>query len=602
MKLVIVYFILFLSCGALSISILSNNKKISSNNFDKFLNNSKKLSDALNERDPLKTLTKEDYFEAIKFSQFKITRGEAEQIFLFADTRTENTITTDEWDKFRTFFIIPFENCDKNRNYVLDIKEFTSCWKEDSRTKSVDLSKSGKDPYKNIMKIISYRNNSEINFADYLFIRKTLYAWDSCHSTREYIAKDHFACAIKIVIPNKYNLRIKYDSIYNIGIDIANDPTARNLDYIYYLRICYYTYFFTVFSDPSDGLYLEKNQFIRSVREDRLPNKLEEKEINIFYDLISNMPINNENKMNFETFSFFFHFHRLFIQYSQTTPRYLNKNEISRLLDDVLFPVKIVSAIDLSITNFTKSDYSEASLYFQKHKSNEKEFFSFRQEDKVMKKNKNYLNVKKNPSSRYYFFKIMSGVSKSLWSKYNYYHTFQLCRLFIYIAKDFRFIINSSTFLNKLQAAYDSVVPIINNKQRFNFNLYKLLPKEVYLDLLTFLCLENFLIKVDQMKAKDDDTMTETQLKLVMKEYGMTNIPDDIIDIAKKNYDVMKRRIYDKNEAIKVLIIVQSIASERNRNLKLIVSNKLKPNLSEERRYPIYHRRLDQTFFAGGVN
>ena len=65
---------------------------------------------------------------------------------------------------------------------------------------------------------------------------------------------------------------------------------------------------------------MEKNNFIKAIKEDRLPNNFEISDINFFYEITGLNNANNFYKdgfnvitgMNFETFCFFFHYNKLF--------------------------------------------------------------------------------------------------------------------------------------------------------------------------------------------------------------------------------------------------------------------------------------------------
>ena len=69
-------------------------------------------------------------------------------------------------------------------------------------------------------------------------------------------------------------------------------------------------------------------------------------------------------------------------------------------------------------------------------------------------------------------------------------------------------------------------------------------------------------------------------LKIVMKDYGLENLSDEVINYAGRGFDKLNRRIYDSQEVMKVLFIVQAIASENHRVNEMVKSHgvKLNPN------------------------
>ena len=69
------------------------------------------------------------------------------------------------------------------------------------------------------------------------------------------------------------------------------------------------------------------------------------------------------------------HMHKLFNKYSLKRPMLLEKDELLKLLDDKLTPIKIVLGIDHSYNNFSERQYQEASLILQRKRTNENKFF-----------------------------------------------------------------------------------------------------------------------------------------------------------------------------------------------------------------------------------
>ena len=81
-----------------------------------------KLSECLNERDPSKKVRLQEFVTLIRPPLYNLTKGELEQIFVFADASHDDLIDSHEWESFVQFFIRPFEICDKNNDYLLDLE------------------------------------------------------------------------------------------------------------------------------------------------------------------------------------------------------------------------------------------------------------------------------------------------------------------------------------------------------------------------------------------------------------------------------------------------------------------------------------------------
>jgi len=397
--------------------------------------------------------------------------------------------------------------------------------------------------------------------------------------------------------------------MYDTGLKVANDPGLTKLDFVAYLKTLYASYVFAVFSMPHNFPYIEKTQFLKAIREDRLPNSFEENEINSLYNIISSNPLHKVAEMNFESFAFFLNLNRLFFKHSTKRPLHLNKKEIQALLKDPLAPGAIVNAIDKSENKFTVKDYKEASLYLQRKTAQESDFYySFKsnkqpewfahRSDVVSdflpfpRSHMPLVGLKENKLARETFFNIMVEVDKDHWNKNTFYKAFQFSNLFVALTTDFRYFVSVSSVLNFLPQYYDIVSPSISQNQRRNLAFYKTLPKECFLDLLTFLEVENYENKFMNAKISNINTVTETLLKIVMKDYGMSVVPDEIIDIAQTGYDKLKRRVYNADKVMHVLMVVQVLAAEIRRTKEMKKSHKIKENKAPGRNYPQGERRL----------
>lgn len=94
------------------------------------------MSKSLKEQIPHRRLRRSDFLEFFPFSSYQLTRGEAEQIFVFLDTNKDNLIDNIEWGSFVNLFILPFEACMKG-SYLLELEDFKLCWDKDPKTHDI---------------------------------------------------------------------------------------------------------------------------------------------------------------------------------------------------------------------------------------------------------------------------------------------------------------------------------------------------------------------------------------------------------------------------------------------------------------------------------
>lgn len=561
-----------------------------------------KFSLSVFETDPRRKIRLPEFLEIIKYSLYMMTRGEMEQIFLFIDQNHDDLIDHDEWDAFMTLYILPFEACNDKGDYILDQDQFKKCYDADPKTKLITFTRKNVEKRDNlIMSVVSTRGNDTINFSDYLFIRRTLFAWNKCQSTDRYISKSQFRCAFTIAVPPKYHLKISIDDIYNVGVKLANDRSLIELDYISYLRILYFSYVFSIYTAPHDTPFLEKQQFLKALKEDRYPLNWEESEIEYLYKLINTNPFQKNFTMNFESFAFFFNLHRLFNKYSIAKPLQINKDEIDKLLSDPLCPMGITLAIDMSRSKMKESDYIEASLVLQKKRLNEDNFYyRFKQDASVITTsyydanniNALYQDTTPNKDNREIFFTTSIGVDKQSMTKYNYYRAFTLANLYTSMCKDKRWIISVPFILENMMTYFDTVNPPIGQYFRNNLVNYKILPKELSIDFLAFLQIEYWKEKIQKHNLSTNDFINETMLKIILSDYGMKDMPDTVIDLGKSGYDSLRRRIYSPIKVFNAIMVTHVSALEILRNKDNIKDYQLKLNDESSRKFNNFDRRF----------
>lgn len=607
------------------------------------------LSKSLDELDPTVGITKDQFIAAIPFSLYQIDRSQLELIFLFANQDHDDILERNEWDQLNNFYVLPFEAClgygHQNKstnndmtimnNYTLTVDQFKICFEADPKSSYISFRELDRkrNPFQIIKNIISNELNSGINFYQYLFTRKAIFAWHRCHSSDLHLSKNGFNCAISHLIPNKHLTDYDKQDIYNTGLKFQfNDNALIQLDFISFLRIAHYANVYALYGKKNEFASLNKKDFLNSLIDGRETNGISEDEMDNLYLVTDSNPKTNSTEINFDTWCFFFHFHKLYDRYSKERPMQINKEEFLNLLNDEETPIKIVMAIDTSFSNFDESQYLEASIILQHLRPKENNFFySFRSKHKRMKTNLKFnretdnskhnnhkptMNNKKmnkgfyydhislkNESNREIFFSIFLGKDLQYLSRSDYFRAFQLSNLFIDLSEKVQYEFNHDkrpfyssikikNVMDKIESASQNANPPISIPQRKAIEFLKFLPDNIDMDLLTFTSLfhfENKLIKL--IGSNNDESITEIELKMILENFGMKNIPDTVIDIGKKGYDKLGRRLYDIRETIKNVFTVQAVASEQMRNAYDIMKYDLKKNHELSRLFPMPKRR-----------
>lgn len=572
------------------------------------------LSRALFETNPTRKLSLSDFIKEIRFPMYNLTRGETEQIFYFTDKSKDELIDQEEYDAFAMLYIYPFEACDANHDYLLDEKEFKKCFENDPVKHFISIRYIYKDNYMDkLMDSFTTRSAHIINFADYLLFKKATFGWKECQSTASYMSKDAFTCAVRTSLPVLYHLNSDIIRFYDAGLSMVSDYNLIEMDFIAYMRTFYYTYVFIIFSNNQDTPALAKSDFLKSIRDDRIPQNFAESDVDYLYDLMNNNPTHPRYEMNPESFFFWFNLHRLFNKYSVNRPMQITQDELLKLLNDRFSSEKLIHSIDSSLTNFSTAQYAEASLVLNRYRTNEREFFyKFKETESTVIKEKQdasalsqsfwnhtenrdhtYWPTHLNETNRKVFYNIATNNGKYSWTRKTYFKVMQLAEFYTSFTKDSTFLVPVTTFHSDLYKKYDTFNPPINMKQRINYGFYKNLPRDLRMDLFSFLCLEMWRDKFDDIKLYSNKFIEEADLKIVLNDYGMRNMPDPVLDLAKKGYDRLRRRIYDPKETIIHIISVQAAASELVRTQAKMKKYDLKENKEWSRKFFNWGRRFE---------
>jgi len=250
-----------------------------------------------------------------------------------------------------------------------------------------------------------------------------------------------------------------------------------------------------------------------------------------------------------------------------------------------MMPQGILLSIDNSATNFTRKEYQEAGVVLNRLAPNERNFFySFKEDagaaaaanaqkdsdpmgdlEDSNKKNHTYYDDVKNITNREVFFSTMASTDKQFWTKDVFFRAMVLGNLFTSLCEDKRWIVPSQDFVQKLNSAYDTTNPPINFFYRTNYIIYRSISKDLHLDILNFLALENFKLKVKQHTISQPNEVNDVSLKMILLDYGMGHLPEEVVQVARTGFNALQNKVYDPNNLIKELVTITAAAGERRR-------------------------------------
>jgi len=294
-------------------------------------------------------------------------------------------------------------------------------------------------------------------------------------------------------------------------------------------------------------------------------------------------------------------------------PLQISKDEVMKAMTDTYWPEEVLQALDVATTGFTEPQYMEVTNILQRLRLNERDFYirSFLElgsesQEKAEKvkvaqdassstpslynattTSQGYWDSKPNMANRKVYFDTMTGMDKRYWTPEIYYRSAVLSNFFdvIHGIDDKNWLIGTTTFIDVVPSHWETAVPVIGLNLRRNYNYYKMLPKEIQLDILDYVQLENFDKKVQAHKNDSNDQINEVLLKIIMKDYGMINMPDTVIDLTSKGNDILGRRLFDPKTCLTNIITIQAAAGDDIRSKNRIKEYGLKKNEDPSRAF-----------------
>jgi hypothetical protein len=166
---------------------------------------------------------------------FKLFDGQLEEIATIMTYKDQNYQTVDSKRAFLQQFLVPYDNCDKNNDNMLDKKEFSDCLKNDPYLSDVkptlrryalyaNYSAEGDYGFYDLLLTNAASNGkNSTSFYDYMMIRLIAFAWKKCSVTGPFIDEIAYECALEVVAGYKTFSRNSAKSLYMLNIDFGNN-------------------------------------------------------------------------------------------------------------------------------------------------------------------------------------------------------------------------------------------------------------------------------------------------------------------------------------------------------------------------------------------
>jgi len=259
------------------------------------------------------------------------------------------------------------------------------------------------------------------------------------------------------------------------------------------------------------------------------------------------------------------------------------------------FDVENIILIEKSLNKNSRKSNTKSSFSSKSKKYSRRQDNSLSTSSLYIAKttNSTYYDVQKNEKNRKVFFTIFCDANKNFWQKRNYYRAFRLAHLFTDLLKDdYSWRIPVQVILKSIKTAYEGIFPNTVDYQSEITSIFYSLPIEVKIDILTFFSIENFYEKISTLNIAEVGKISEVDIKSILKDFGLNSIPDTVLDIARKGYDKLRRRVYDIHKLAKKIFINHAAAAELKNDELIIKKHNLKKNTDPSRKFPQDKRRF----------
>ena len=299
-----------------------------------------------------KNLPPKEFIKAIRNWDYKLLDKQIETIYEELKLVSDPTIRSLPIRGFINYFLNNYEACDKDGDNVLNVKEFTECMITDKYFKQLIIPNqqtasfikytNPSEFYQAIFWLLDEHNNNFLNFHDYMLLRLIIFSLKSCSVISPSIDMNHFSCSIERASGLKSFKKLNYRNLFIFGLEISNNESLRNLDFVSYLFITMSLRLYGKINGKRDA-DINLNEMKLAIDNNLLPSRYSRDIIDQYFRLIARN--NQKEGIDYRTFTFFDFSLRLFTVANSTRPYYLSSNDFLKVLKKNYFPAAILQII-----------------------------------------------------------------------------------------------------------------------------------------------------------------------------------------------------------------------------------------------------------------
>lgn len=279
----------------------------------------------------------DEFLDAYK--NHHLSFGEIKLIFQTADRNHDNKVSFQEWQDFFTLFVEPFQSIDSDGNYLLSQEDlWAAISAEDTLFDGVQVTE--EEVPRLVQQFDRFNSGNQLNFADYLFLRKANLAWKECASETG-IGYRAMSCALQITSPGRVLSAPDAKEVYELAFVLKegkNTGSVSQINFLEFIGVAHLYYYFSAFELPFQKGVLTKKSALRAIDDAVLPSTLGPLDIHQMYGKL--------DQLTFKGFGGLLWAYRTFSRYDNETPGRLSLAEWNEILAEPDFNPNLLALID----------------------------------------------------------------------------------------------------------------------------------------------------------------------------------------------------------------------------------------------------------------
>jgi hypothetical protein len=340
----------------------------------------------------------------IKKYDFKLLNKDLEQIFQVMLLKNENRLNTNGVRDFIHFFMNSYNNCDKDKDNILNLSEFKDCIKSDKYLQQIIPSATMKlnklfsnkpednDFLQRLFKILDSKTSNFIDFNEYMYLRLFAFSWKKCSVYSPFLDESDFECALEISSGYKTLTRTLTRKIFELSLELTDNLGNRGIDFVSFVNIIDSLRLYSNINAKRNE-DITRDEFNNALDTSVLPLRYNQK---IVYQMMEIMQENDKPNQGIDILSFIFNdfFLKLFFEIGKERPYFLSREELRNVFDHPLFPNRtLTKIIEIPQFEFTADSY-QMYQYYNISNFNSEDNYLYKSFIEVSNENSN--NEKKN--------------------------------------------------------------------------------------------------------------------------------------------------------------------------------------------------------------